>query len=91
MEWLVIGAAAGILVGVAVLFILKGKKKSYTLDEVIGSEGTVVDRIDNYAGSGLVKIGRGVWAARSVDDDLVYEPGDKITVVAAEGVRLVCR
>ena len=91
MEWLIIGAAAGVLAGVAFLFILKRKKKSYTLDEVIGSEGLVVDRIDNYAGSGLVKIGREIWAARSVDDEQVYEPGEKITVVAAEGVRLVCR
>ena len=61
------------------------------IENVIGLSCKVCERIDNYAGSGLVIVRGQEWAARSVSDDDVYEQGDKLSVVAIEGARLICK
>ena len=71
---------------------LFSKKKIHTeLDNIVGSKCTVTELIDNFAGSGQVKIGSSLWAARSVDDEDIYEVGEVLFVTAIEGVMLVCR
>ena len=83
-------------VGVLVykLFLEKRFKKGGVpayIDSVIGQTCTVTQCIDNLAGCGEVCIRGMYWAARSCDEDTVYEEGETVTVVAAEGVKLICK
>ena len=67
------------------------KKKHSELDYLLGAKCVVTEEIDNFAGSGQVKIGAELWAARSSDDEIYYEVGTLLFVSAIEGVMLVCR
>lgn len=91
MHWFFIGAGVGAAAGIAFLIFNKRKSRKFTLDTVVGENCTVIERVDNYAGSGLVKVGNQIWAARGVADDSVYEAGEVLSVVAIEGVKLICK
>lgn len=71
--------------------LLPGKKKSLCSDQIVGARVKVAEPIDNAAGSGEVRVGTELWAARSVADDVTFSVGETVQVVACEGVRLVCR
>ena len=58
---------------------------------LIGEKCIVTEKIDNYAGCGQARIKGQIWSARSVNCDDVYEAGETLTVVAIEGVKLICR
>ena len=60
-------------------------------DGVVGERCLVVERIDNYAGCGEVKVKGQVWSARGVLDDDVFEEGETLKIVAVEGAKLVCK
>ena len=60
------------------------------LESIVGKKCTVIEAIDNFAGCGLVKVNGQSWAARSAYDDECFEVGDTLSVVAIEGVKLVC-
>ena len=66
-------------------------KTSLTLDEIVGNKCKVIQTIDNYIGGGLIKVGSSIWAARAVDDNDIYEVGEKLEIVAVEGVKLICK
>ena len=61
------------------------------IEDLIGKYGQVVEKIDNLAGCGLVSLNGEEWAACSVDYDDVLEAGTTVSVVAVEGVRLICK
>ena len=61
------------------------------MDAIIGEKAIVVDRIQNIAGSGQVKVHNQIWSARSSNPDIVFEEGDIVSVVAIEGVKLICK
>jgi len=67
------------------------KKKDSQIDDVIGLKCVVVEKIDNFAGCGEVKVNGCVWAARGAFENDVFEIGETLKVVAIEGVKLVCR
>jgi membrane protein implicated in regulation of membrane protease activity len=52
---------------------------------LVGCHATVVERIDNDAGAGRVKIDGDVWTARAYDDDDVLEPGARVQVIEIRG------
>ena len=58
---------------------------------LIGEKCVVTEKIDNYAGCGQAKVKGQVWSARSVNADNVFEAGETLTIVAIEGVKLICR
>jgi len=58
-------------------------------DMTNGMEGVVTERIDNLAGTGAVTLGGKVWTARSSDEDVAFEPGEKIISQRIEGVKLI--
>ncbi len=58
---------------------------------VIGTRCTVTEEIDNVAGSGLALCKKRAFAARALDEDEIIPVGETVTVVAVEGVRLVCK
>ena len=71
--------------------IFGSKEKRASIEATIGEKAIVVEKIHNIAGSGLVKVNGQLWAARSVDADCIYERDDTVTVVAIEGVKLICK
>ncbi len=75
-----------------IFFFLKNKsRESLTPDSIVGERCKVIETVDNYAGSGLVRVKGQYWAARSVDEDDIFEIGEKLSVVAMEGAKLVCK
>ena len=49
----------------------------------------MTERIDNLAAAGAVQLGGVVWTARSTDDAVTIESGERVTVRAIEGVKLI--
>jgi membrane protein implicated in regulation of membrane protease activity len=52
---------------------------------LVGSTGTVVERIANDEGVGCVRIGGEVWTARTYLDGEVIEAGKRVQVVEIRG------
>jgi membrane protein implicated in regulation of membrane protease activity len=52
---------------------------------LVGKAATVVERISNAEGVGIVKIDGEVWTARSLYDDQEIEPGTRVEVVDIKG------
>ena len=63
----------------------------YTTESVVGQRCIVVEKIDNFAGCGLVKVGSQLWSARGAFEDDTFDLGENLTVVAIEGVKLICK
>ncbi len=70
---------------------LMKKNVKLNLDAIIGEKAIVVDKIHNLAGSGQVKVHNQIWSARSSDPNAIFEEGDIVSVVAIEGVKLICK
>ncbi len=88
----VILAAIGIVIGRIILKKRRPKEDTRTnIDAIIGERCVVLEKIDNFAGQGLVKVKGQIWSARGVGEDDVFEEGEALTVVAIEGVKLICR
>ncbi len=81
----------GISIGSIFSAFNKKNHSGISLDSIVGERCKVVEVIDNFAGCGLVKVKGQVWAARSVNEDDIFEAGEKLSVVAIEGVKLVCK
>ena len=85
-------SAVGIILGKTLLSRFKQTKSTKTnIDAVIGEKCVVVEKIDNFAGCGLCKVRGQLWSARSISDDESFVEGDVLTVVAIEGVKLICK
>jgi membrane protein implicated in regulation of membrane protease activity len=52
---------------------------------LVGKRAIVLERIANDEGVGCVKIDGEVWTARSLDDDVVIDPGTVVEVVQIKG------
>jgi membrane protein implicated in regulation of membrane protease activity len=59
-------------------------------DSVIGESAVVTEQVCNIENRGLVKVRGQIWSARSADGD-VLEPGEIVSVISIEGVKLICR
>lgn len=66
------------------------QEKEFCLDNIVGKKCVVVEKIDNFAGCGQVKVNGQCWSARSAFEDDVFEEGETLSIVAIEGVRLIC-
>lgn len=51
---------------------------------LVGSHAVVLQRIDNDAGGGQVRIDGDVWTARAYDDEVI-EPGSRVQVIEIRG------
>lgn len=75
-----------------VLFAKRAKKeKHFSIESLVGVKGTVTEKVENLAGSGLVRTGDYSFAARALEEDAILEPGTRVEIVAVEGVKLICR
>lgn len=88
----VVLAAIGIVIGRIILKKRRPREDTRTnIDAIIGERCVVCEKIDNFAGQGLVKVKGQVWSARGVGEDDIYEVNESLTVVAIEGVKLICK
>ena len=86
-----------VIVSVATLVLSRPLVKRYVdsrsvatnADRSIGRAAVVTERIDNLAATGAVKLDGVVWTARSTDDAVAIETGERVTVRAIEGVKLI--
>lgn len=86
-----------VIVSVATLVLTRPLVKRYVdsrsvatnADRSIGRAAVVTERIDNLAATGAVKLDGVVWTARSTDDAVAIEVGERVTVRAIEGVKLI--
>ena len=69
----------------------KFDKEKFNIDAVIGERCLVTERVDNLASAGAVKVKGLQWAARSLNEDEIFEVGDTVEVIAVEGVKLICK
>ena len=92
-EWFQI--AVFFTVSITSLFLLRPlvkkyvdpKKEKTNIDSLIGTQGLVLEEIDNIAGKGRVKLGGLEWAARSESGEKI-EKNAVVTVVRIEGVKV---
>ena len=86
-----------VIVSVATLVLTRPLVKRYVdsrsvatnADRSIGRAAVVTERIDNLAATGAVKLDGVGWTARSTDDAVAIETGERVTVRAIEGVKLI--
>ncbi|MBE6534314.1 MAG: hypothetical protein E7678_05025 [Ruminococcaceae bacterium] len=69
---------------------LNGQEKDFNPEQIIGKRCVVTERIDNFAGCGQVRVNGQSWSARGTMDYDVFEVGDTLSIVAIEGVKLIC-
>lgn len=85
-------SVVGIVIGKRFLSSHKNDASLKTnIDAIIGERCLVIEKIDNFAGCGQVKVKGNVWSARGVSDDDEFEPGEILRIVAIEGVKLICK
>ena len=69
----------------------KGSGVNNGIESVVGERCVVVERIDNFAGCGEVRVNGQIWSARGVGEYDEFEIGETLNIVAVEGVKLICR
>ena len=74
----------------AILGKKNGLEKEFNPENIVGKRCVVVEKIDNFAGCGQVKVNGQSWSARGAYEYDVFEIGESLSIVAIEGVRLVC-
>lgn len=87
--WLAIAVVAIAIVAVICIAYKKRKVESVSVERLVGASGVVTCRLDNLGGA--VAIRGTEWSARAVSEDTVIEEGKTISVVAIEGVKLICK
>lgn len=88
-----------VVVSLALLFFTRPFAKRYinketektNVEGVIGREACVTEQIDNRMATGEAVFAGQHWSARSVNDDEVIGEGERVTVEAVEGVKLIVR
>ncbi|MDF2472446.1 MAG: putative rane protein [Lachnospiraceae bacterium] len=58
-------------------------------ETLLGKDGKVVERIDNFNMTGQVIVSGQEWTARSLRDDEIIEVGQKVRVRNVSGVKLI--
>jgi len=63
--------------------------RSINIDEIVGKEAIVIERVDNKAGTGVVKVNGDMWRAMADNDDTHYEKGQRVKILKVEGAHVV--
>lgn len=64
------------------------KAEKTNADRILDHQGVVMEAIDNLNAQGQIKVGGGVWTARSADDSVIPE-GSLVQVLRIEGVKAI--
>lgn len=70
--------------------LLKIKKTPTNADSLIGKKVIITELVDNIHATGSGKIDGKEWTVRSSDDNIIFTPGDAVTVIEIDGVKLIC-
>ena len=94
--WQILVAAVVTLAGIVFLrkFLVRFTKSTAAktnIDLIIGEKCVVTERIHNFAGCGQVKVKGQIWSARGCSEDDEFEEGEILSIVAIEGVKLICK
>lgn len=65
-------------------------RKAKNSDLLIGKTAIVTEEINNYKSTGEIRINGLAWNAQAEEDDVIYETGLVITVIAIDGVKAIC-
>lgn len=65
------------------------KKIKTNYESLIGREGKVIEKIDNFNNSGQVIVGGQEWTARAVDDQAIIKPEQRVVIRSISGVKLI--
>ncbi len=68
---------------------LNSKKMATNYEATKGKEVLVLERVDNMAETGKVRLDGMEWTARSVDNDITFEENEKAYVKDVSGVKLM--
>ena len=75
---------------VAMRYFNQNREKT-NADSLVGKQAIVTLDINNLLGTGQVMLNGMEWSARSVSEIETFSVGDVVTVVAIEGVKLICK
>ncbi len=78
----------GAVIAALVVFLFPRRRLS-SLEAMVGRRCTVTERIEPLTG-GQVTVDGNLWAARALSSEAAFEVGDELSVVAIEGVKLIC-
>ncbi len=83
-----------LLVAIAVVLLLRRHGKTHSMAgaaSAVGRQGIVVETIENDAGCGQILVGGQEWSARSMEIGQTLHVGETVTVVAVQGVTMICK
>ena len=66
------------------------KREKTNLDRIIGTEGKVLENIDNFNGKGTVLVDGKEWSAKSENGNIIKE-GSIVTILEITGVKLIVK
>ena len=69
--------------------VINAKKISTNADRAIGQEVRVLERICNLDQTGMVMVHGQEWTARTENDEIEIEQGEKVRIVRISGVKLI--
>ena len=67
----------------------KNAPASTNADRVLGATAVVTEEVNNLLGQGRVTVMGNSWAARTLSPEGALSPGQEVTVVRIEGVKLI--
>ena len=70
--------------------LLKYKRFHDNYDLLTGKSAIVTREINNYKDTGTIRINGFEWDAKTEDEDVIYESGIVVIVVAIEGATAIC-
>lgn len=77
--------------GLLLCFCFLRTPQGLAIEQTVGKGGIVFEEVDNGCGRGSVKVNGQLYAARSMVDGEVLQKNDRVSVIAIEGARLICR
>ena len=75
---------------IAVKYFNKDRVRT-NAESVVGKQAIVISEVSNLKGTGRVTVGGQEWSARSAIEDVEFQEGDVVEVVAISGVKLICK
>ncbi len=65
------------------------KRVRTNVESMVGRKAIVTGEINNLQATGIVSVSGQEWSARSVDEDVIIQPGAVVVVKAIDGVKLM--
>lgn len=69
--------------------IIKVPTKKTNVDRIISKTGIVIEDIDKFKGTGMVKIDGEIWSALAENEDEIIKKDSKIKVLKVKGVKVI--